>query len=161
MRIATRIIGTAALAALALTGCGSTGTTTTSPKTTAAAPAEGSVKTEAPKAEAAKSEAPKSEAPAAPATSAAPKPASGIPSPDAAQTAALVAALNAVHPALAVKADKAVGRARNVCTDIQRAESDALVLKNAKARFEGGDVPPLTDAQGLAIVAAVKASFCK
>ncbi|MER5862234.1 DUF732 domain-containing protein [Kitasatospora sp. NPDC002040] len=148
MRLATRIIGTALLAGLTLTGCNSASTTSSSPKGAFGA----SQKSEAPKAE--------SPAPAPAQSSTAPKPASAIPSPDAAQTAVLVATLKAVNPALVEKTDKAVDRARNVCSDVQAGKDAATVAKNAKSRFEGGAVT-LTDAQALAIVEAVKASFCK
>ncbi|GGQ93334.1 DUF732 domain-containing protein [Kitasatospora griseola] len=130
---------------LALTACSSTGTSkdkaTADPKPTASAPA-----------------APAS-SPAAQTTSEAPKQPSGIPSPDKAQTVALVAALKAVDPALAAKEDKAVDRARNICQEIKSGKDAATVEKNAAARFTGGSVT-VTPEQATAIVAAVKGSFC-
>lgn len=91
-----------------------------------------------------------------------PKPSkpTGIPSPDAAQTATLIRALRAVDPGLAAKEDRAVGRARNVCLDLKGGKDAATVQNNAKARFEGGTVPSLTDDQAAGIVTAVKTSFC-
>ncbi|MEU7584462.1 DUF732 domain-containing protein [Streptomyces sp. NPDC041068] len=89
----------------------------------------------------------------------APKP-SGIPSPDTAQTAALIRALGAIEPGLVVKEDRAVDRARNVCSDIKADKPAATVQSNAKARYEGGTVPSLTDKQASDIVTAVKSSFC-
>lgn len=88
-----------------------------------------------------------------------PKP-SGIPSPDATQTEALIRALRAVDPGLVTKETRAVDRARNVCLDVQGGKDAATVQSNAKARFEGGTVPSLTDDQAAHIVTAVKSSFC-
>ncbi|MDG9711148.1 hypothetical protein [Streptomyces sp. DH10] len=85
----------------------------------------------------------------------------GIPSPDAAQTAALIRALSAVKPALGADEEKAVSRARNVCLDQQQGKDAATVAANAKARFEGGDAGMLTAEQGKQIAEAVKTSFCK
>ncbi|MFE5740587.1 hypothetical protein [Streptomyces celluloflavus] len=87
-----------------------------------------------------------------------PKP-SGIPSPDTAQTAKLIDALRAIDPALVTKEDRAVSRARNICSDIQAHEDTGAVRSKAKARYEGGAVT-LTDGQAADIVAAVKESFC-
>ncbi|MGW1839840.1 DUF732 domain-containing protein [Streptomyces sp. NPDC002067] len=83
-----------------------------------------------------------------------------IPSPDAAQTAALIRALRAVDPGLVAKEDRAVDRARNVCLDVHQGKDADTVQGNAKARFEGGTVPSLTDDQAADIVTAVKSSFC-
>lgn len=96
---------------------------------------------------------------AKPSTSA-PEPSSAIPSPDAAQTAALIRALNAIDPGLAAKEDRAVDRSRNVCLDVKGGKDAGTVQSNAKARFEGGTVPSLTDDQAADIVTAVKSSFC-
>ncbi|QDQ12444.1 DUF732 domain-containing protein [Streptomyces spectabilis] len=87
------------------------------------------------------------------------KPAS-VPSPDAAQTAALIRALGAIEPGLVTKEDRAVDRARNVCSDIKAKKDDATVQKNARSRYEGGTVPSLTDKQAADIVTAVRSSFC-
>ncbi|MEW2034931.1 DUF732 domain-containing protein [Streptomyces roseifaciens] len=93
-----------------------------------------------------------------PATS--PKPNSGVPSPDVAQREALIRALRTVDPRLVAKEDRAVDRARNVCADIEGGKDSATVQKNAKARFEGGTVPSLTDDQAASVVTAVRSSFC-
>ncbi|MFJ2906530.1 DUF732 domain-containing protein [Streptomyces sp. NPDC087212] len=87
-------------------------------------------------------------------------PSSVIPSPDATQTEALIHALRTVDPGLVVKTDRAVDRARNVCLDIKGGKESATVESNARARFEGGTVPSLTDDQAADIVTAVKTSFC-
>ncbi|WJV49181.1 DUF732 domain-containing protein [Streptomyces flavofungini] len=85
---------------------------------------------------------------------------SGIPSPDPAQTARLIRALSAIEPGLVAKEDRAVSRARNVCSDIKGGKGAATVRANAKYRYEGGTVPSLTDDQAADIVTAVKSSFC-
>ncbi|MER6527615.1 hypothetical protein [Streptomyces sp. NPDC001508] len=105
---------------------------------------------------------PSATAAAKPADKASPEPSkpSGIPSPDAAQTEALISALRAVDPGLVAKEDWAVDRARNVCLDIQGGKEAATVQSNAKSRYEGGTVPSLTDDQAAEIVTAVKSSFC-
>ncbi|WP_405793373.1 DUF732 domain-containing protein [Streptomyces sp. NBC_01506] len=92
--------------------------------------------------------------------SAEPSKPSGIPSPDAAQTEALIRALRAVEPELVAEDDRAVDRARNVCLDITGGKDAATVQGNAKTRFEGGAVPSLTDDQAGDIVTAVRSSFC-
>lgn len=80
-----------------------------------------------------------------------------VPSPDADQTAKLMASLKAIDAGLAADQDRAVGRSRNVCLDLKQG-GDAVA--NARARFEGGSVPKLTESQAAKIVDAVKASFC-
>ncbi|MBZ4319567.1 DUF732 domain-containing protein [Streptomyces huiliensis] len=90
----------------------------------------------------------------------APKTTSGIPRPDAQQTARLVAALREVHPGLVVKEERAVSRARDVCLDITQAKDPATVRGNARKRYEGGSEPTLTDDQADKIVKAVESSFC-
>ncbi|MGW2860803.1 hypothetical protein [Streptomyces sp. NPDC001205] len=105
---------------------------------------------------------PTATAPAKPAdkpSEAASKP-SGIPSPDAAQTAALIRALRTIEPGLVAKEDRAVSRSRDVCLDLKGGKDDATIQKNARSRFEGGTVPSLTDDQAANIVTAVKSSFC-
>ncbi|WP_033284034.1 DUF732 domain-containing protein [Streptomyces sp. NRRL F-525] len=94
------------------------------------------------------------------ATATASKPSSVVPSPDVAQTAALIRALSAVDPGLTAKEDRAVDRSRNVCSDIKGGKDTATVRSNAKARFEGGTVPSLTDGQAANIVTAVQSAFC-
>lgn len=83
-----------------------------------------------------------------------------VPSPDQAQTAALVAALRAVDPGLVTKEDRAVSRAREVCSDAREGKDPATVQRNAQSRFQGGSVASLTDDQAGQIVTAVKTSFC-
>ncbi|MER7688329.1 hypothetical protein [Streptomyces sp. NPDC097610] len=85
-----------------------------------------------------------------------------IPSPDAAQTQTLISALRAVDSGLVVKKDRAVSRARSTCQTIKTSGyTNAQVHNMAKLRFEGGNVPSLTDEQTAKIVDAVKTSFCK
>jgi uncharacterized lipoprotein len=85
---------------------------------------------------------------------------SSAPSPNAAQTTALLDALRAVKPELVADEERAVTRARNVCRDVKSGKPADTVASNAKARFSGGSAGDLTDAQGAAIVSAVKSSFC-
>ncbi|MBH1936468.1 hypothetical protein I5Q34_19675 [Streptomyces sp. AV19] len=112
-----------------------TDTATAQPKTSASAPATADGQT------------------TAPATT------SGIPSPDTAQTARLVAALREVHPGLVTKEAKAISRARDVCLDITQGKDSATIRGNAKQRFQGGDVA-LSDDQADKVVKAVEGSFC-
>lgn len=110
----------------------------------------------------AKSPEPSTSAVAKPASKPSPKPSkpSAIPSPDTLQTVALVRALREIDPGLVAKETRAVDRSRNVCLDVQGGKDAATIRNNAKARFEGGMVPSLTDDQAANIVTAVKSSFC-
>jgi hypothetical protein len=72
--------------------------------------------------------------PSAKAASAA-EPVSGVPSPDADETAQLLAALAEIDPALDHK--RSVGRARNTCQAILAGEEDAKVLAATQQRFNG------------------------
>ncbi|WP_116214855.1 DUF732 domain-containing protein [Streptomyces olivoreticuli] len=106
---------------------------------------------------------PSATAPAKPAkqpTTAAPRPSSGVPSPDTAQTAKLIAALRDVDPGLVVKESRAVSRARDVCADLKQHKDPDTVRSNAKQRYQGGTVPSLSDDQAARIVSAVEESFC-
>lgn len=96
--------------------------------------------------------------PAAAPSSAAPSTSSSIPSPNAAQTVQLLAALRKVDAGL--DDERSIGRARNVCLDIRGGVDSATLTANAVARFEGGSAPSLSPADGRAIVAAVRSSFC-
>ncbi|MGW2425090.1 hypothetical protein ACWC0C_38615 [Streptomyces sp. NPDC001709] len=84
----------------------------------------------------------------------------GIPSSDAGQREALIRALRTVDAGLVANEDRAVDRSRNVCLDIKGGKDAKTVQSNARARFEGGTVPSLTDDQAANIVTAVKSSFC-
>jgi hypothetical protein len=84
-----------------------------------------------------------------------------VPSPDAAQTKALVTALGNIKPELAADEERAVRRARNVCQDVKAGKDAATMASNANYRYSGGTAGQLTDAQGAKIVEAVKSSFCK
>lgn len=84
-----------------------------------------------------------------------------VPSPDAAQTKALTDALSAIKPELAADEERAVRRARNVCSDVKGGKDAATMAKNANYRFSGGTAGQLTDEQGAKIVKAVKDTFCK
>ncbi|MBC3987805.1 hypothetical protein H8N00_02555 [Streptomyces sp. AC563] len=91
----------------------------------------------------------------------APKPTSGIPSPDATQQAALIQGLRAIEPGLVAKEERAVSRARSVCLDLKADKPAATVQNNARQRYEGGTVPHISDDQAARIVEVVKASFCR
>ncbi|UQI46691.1 DUF732 domain-containing protein [Streptomyces sp. HU2014] len=90
----------------------------------------------------------------------APKPSSGIPSPDTTQTEQLIRALREIDAGLVAKEDRAVRRARDVCADLKQGKDETTVHSNARNRYQGGTVPSLTDDQAARIVAAVKGSFC-
>ncbi|MFJ5232114.1 DUF732 domain-containing protein [Kitasatospora sp. NPDC088391] len=85
--------------------------------------------------------------------------ASSVPSPNAAQTAGLLAGLKALNPALGTDQGKAVSAARSVCQELKEGKETATVATNAAQYFSGGSVK-LTAEDGIAIVAAVKVSFC-
>ncbi|WP_327253195.1 DUF732 domain-containing protein [Streptomyces sp. NBC_01244] len=103
---------------------------------------------------------PKAEAPVAAPSSVPAKPAA-VPSPDAAQTKALMTALKGIKPELAADEERAVRRAQNVCQEVKAGKDEAAMATNANARFSGGTAGQLSDAQGAKIVKAVKDSFCQ
>ncbi|MFJ1756855.1 DUF732 domain-containing protein [Kitasatospora sp. NPDC088134] len=146
---------TAATALLTLTACNddtgtSTSTSSSAAGTTSAAPVP------APSSAAPSSSAHASAAPTAPGG---PGAASSVPSPNAAQTAGLLAGLKALNPALGSDQGKAVSAARSVCQELKEGKEAATVATNAAQYFSGGSVK-LTAEDGVAIVAAVKVSFC-
>lgn len=84
--------------------------------------------------------------------------AAGIPpKPDAAKQAVLIAALKAVDPALADDPDKTTDAARNQCSTLAGGGDPSG--HTAAQRF-GNDTHPLTDAQGMAINAALQIALC-
>jgi type IV secretory pathway VirB10-like protein len=84
--------------------------------------------------------------------------AAGIPpKPDAAHQAIYLAALKAVDPTLAADPEKAVREARNQCSTLN---SGGDPTGHTAATRIGNDAHPLTDAQGMAINAALRASLC-
>ncbi|WP_158708840.1 hypothetical protein [Streptomyces sp. NRRL S-920] len=95
-------------------------------------------------------------------TEAAQKPAegSGVPTPSAAQRAALIRALGAVEPGLVENEERAVSRSRSVCLDLKEKKPAATVRANAEARFEGGTVPTLSADQAAQIVIAIRSNLC-
>jgi hypothetical protein len=106
---------------------------------------------------------PKAETPAtsAPAVStAAAAPVSQIPKPDAAQAASLRAELAKINPLL--DNDKAVDNARNQCTSILGGSPADKLVTAAKARFTGGQVKSVSDAEAQQLIDVIKANgFCK
>lgn len=86
--------------------------------------------------------------------------ASAIPKTDAAQTAALRAELAKINPLL--DNDKAVDNSRNQCTSILGGSPEDKLISSAKARFTGGQVKAVSDAEAQQILAVIKANgFCK
>ncbi|WP_051789977.1 hypothetical protein [Streptomyces sp. NRRL S-1022] len=83
-----------------------------------------------------------------------------VPSPNAHQRAELLVALKSIDAGLVANEDRAVRRSTNVCSDIKGGKDSHTVKANAKYRFEGGNVPHLSDAQTERIVSAVKDTFC-
>ncbi|RKE19054.1 DUF732 domain-containing protein [Streptomyces sp. TLI_171] len=145
--------GFTAVALLTLTACNDDGSDTAAGSSAAgsqsAAPAP-ATSSAAPANSASASSAASSTAPAA---------GGSVPSPNAAQTAGLLAGLKAINPALGTDQAKAVSAARNVCQEIKAGKDMATVTSNAAQRFSGGSVN-LTPDDGIAIVAAIKVSFC-
>lgn len=106
---------------------------------------------------------PKAETPAASTAAASPAaaaPVSQIPKPDAAQAASLRAELAKINPLL--DNDKAVDNSRNQCTSILGGVSADKLITAAKARFTGGHVQSVSDAEALQIIDVIKVNgFCK
>ena len=106
---------------------------------------------------------PKTETPTAStaaASSAAAAPVSQIPKPDAAQAASLRAEFAKINPLL--DNDKAVDNSRNQCTSIRGGVSADKLITAAKARFAGGQVKSVSDAEAQRIIDVIKANgFCK
>ncbi|MFE3409417.1 DUF732 domain-containing protein [Streptomyces mirabilis] len=75
-----------------------------------------------------------------------------VPTPDAAQTTALMKALRSAGVTTDQK--HAVSNARNVCLDLKQGKDPKAAAVNAKARYE------VTDAQSVKVVSAVQDSFC-
>lgn len=80
------------------------------------------------------------------------------PSPNAAQTTALLEALSKINPGLSH--ERNVERARSMCNGILKGKDEATLTKDAKIRFTGGDYTA-TDADGKAIIDIIKTNgFC-
>lgn len=103
--------------------------------------------------------APKADKPAATSAPAATA-VSQIPKPNAAQAASLRSELAKINPLL--DNTKAVDNARNQCSSILgEAPTDRLVA-SAKARFTGGQVKSVSDAEAQKIIDVINANgFCK
>jgi hypothetical protein len=85
---------------------------------------------------------------------------SQIPKPDAAQAASLRSELAKINPLL--DNDKAVDNARNQCSSILGDAPADRLIASAKARFTGGQVKSVSDAEAQKINAVIKANgFCK
>ncbi|MER8042721.1 hypothetical protein [Streptomyces sp. NPDC094032] len=81
----------------------------------------------------------------------------GIPAkPEGAERVALLAALKAVNPALVADEDKAISNSRNQCSTIN---GGGNAQSTAKARFSTNE-HEVTDAEAVAINAALKATLC-
>ncbi|MGW6498556.1 hypothetical protein [Nonomuraea angiospora] len=70
------------------------------------------------------------------ASSNASQPVSGVPSPDAGQSAKLLAALAEIDPAL--EHERSISRARDTCQTLLSGEDRAKVVDMARQRFDGG-----------------------
>lgn len=82
--------------------------------------------------------------------------AAGIPAkPEGTARTTYLAAIKAVDPTLVADPDKAIDAGRNQCGSIATDQSGHL----AAERF-GNDAHPLTDTQGQALNAALKATLC-
>jgi hypothetical protein len=99
-------------------------------------------------------------APTAAASSAAAAPVSQIPKPDAAQAASLRVELGKINPLL--DNDKAVDNSRNQCSSILGGTAADKLMAAAKARFSGGQVKSVSDAEAQQIIDVIMANgFCK
>lgn len=96
----------------------------------------------------------------APATSPPAGPAVTLPSPNAAQQEALLAALAKIDPRLTD--GQAVDRARSLCGSILGMATADQLIAAVKARFAGGGGPPLTDGDAQRVLSAIGANgFCR
>ncbi|WP_432541609.1 hypothetical protein [Kineococcus sp. SYSU DK002] len=82
-------------------------------------------------------------------------------SPDAAQTTALITALNAISPGLAEDRDRAVLAATAVCRQVVQGDDEAALSSDAAQQFAADGGPQLSDEQSRAVVDAVQSTFCK
>jgi uncharacterized protein YceK len=71
-----------------------------------------------------------------------------------ADDAAFLAALGEIDAGLAH--DRSIGRAANVCLDIEQGKDDKTVIANMESRFQGGTVPNLDVAQLAMLLSAIK-----
>jgi hypothetical protein len=82
----------------------------------------------------------------------------GIPAaPTGTERAALLSALKAIDPALVADEDKAIGNARNQCSDIK---TDNDPARTAKARFSIPDHKVVRDLESRKIDVAVSTALC-
>jgi hypothetical protein len=65
-----------------------------------------------------------------------------------------LAALGTIDPGLAH--ERSLGRAANVCLDIEQGKDSAAVLAGMEARFEGGTVPDLSGGQLAALLRLIR-----
>lgn len=82
-------------------------------------------------------------------------------SPDAAQTAALLTALNAISPGLGDDQERAVTAATAVCRQVVQGDDEAALSSDAAQQFAADGGPQLTDEQGRAVADAVVSTFCR
>lgn len=82
-----------------------------------------------------------------------------VPSPDTVQTQNLTAEILKINPILAN--EKAIDAAKDTCTSILGGTNDADLVKSLQDRFKTVDNPAVTEAEGLALLAAIKSNgFC-
>lgn len=122
-----KIIATSAIALLALTGCSSSDSTEETTTTEANATSTTAAVTT-----------------------------STTPTPDTAQSEALVIAVTDVYPG--VDYEDVIDNARNICQEILSGKDGATLVRNAGMRFAGGDRPDPTEEQARAIVEVVRTS---
>ncbi|MFA5898132.1 MAG: DUF732 domain-containing protein [Hyphomicrobium sp.] len=81
-------------------------------------------------------------------------------SDEAVREAMFLATMTEIDRGLTVNPDRALGRADNICLDIEQGRDEAQILANAEARYEGGTVPDVTPEQAQLIVNAVRDYRC-
>lgn len=79
------------------------------------------------------------------------------PKPTGAKRTAYLAAIKAVDPTLVADPDKAIDAGRNQCQQLNVGMTNP---DHAAAQRFGNDAHPLTDAQGKALNAALRATLC-
>ncbi|TFC92027.1 MULTISPECIES: hypothetical protein [Cryobacterium] len=68
--------------------------------------------------------------------------------------AVFLAALGTIDPGLA--RERSLGRAANVCLDIEDGKDSTTIILNMEARFEGGTVPNLSGGQLASLLSLIK-----
>ncbi|TFD09838.1 hypothetical protein E3T26_14525 [Cryobacterium sp. TMT1-21] len=65
-----------------------------------------------------------------------------------------LAALGTIDPGLAH--ERSLGRAENVCMDIEQGMDEATILPRIESRFEGGTVPALSGGQLASLLSLIR-----